>query len=95
MKRKRGKKFVYRGDDAEGVQKTVTENETNPFENHSKSKRQKKDEEAREGLVEEYKNRGRESTFVDKRIGERAKNLTDDQKMHLRYMKEQKDRVGL
>lgn len=45
--------------------------------------------------MEEYKNRGREGTFTDKRIGERAKNLTEDQKMHLRYMKEQKDRVGL
>lgn len=65
--------------------------EQNPFELRSKSKRIKKDIEVRETLIDEFKNRGRLSTFVDKRIGEGKAGLSQDDKMKLRYLKEQKD----
>ena len=97
VKRKRGKKFAYHGaeTDAAALEKKVREEDANPFENHAKSKRAKKDAEAREGLVEEFKNRGREASFVDKRIGVKAKNMSEDEKMRLRFLKEARDRSGL
>ena len=45
VKRKRGKKFVFHGNDQ--INNSNTKNEKNPFEDHSKSKRAKKDAEVR------------------------------------------------
>jgi len=47
--------------------------------------------EKRQGLVSEFRNRGKNSEFVDKRIAERATGMTEDDKMKLRYLKEQKN----
>jgi len=94
-KRKRGKKFVYQGGDekaANELQEKAKE-EKNPFELHSRSRKIRKDAAVREGLVEEYKQRGRLSDFVDKRIGEGNSQLTEDDKMKLRYMREQRDQL--
>jgi hypothetical protein len=44
------------------------ESSSNPFEDHSKSKRAKKDTELRSGLIDEFVNRGRNSQLVDNRI---------------------------
>jgi nucleolar protein 14 len=38
--------------------------------------------------------RGREGAFIDKRLGERAKNMTEDEKMKMRFMREARDRTG-
>ena len=57
LKRKRGKKFVFHG---EGAQEG-TEAAPNPFEEHSKTKRARKDLEKRQGLIEEYRNLGKNS----------------------------------
>ena len=93
VKRNRGKKFVYFGGDEQTAQKMEEEakKESNPFEVRSKSKRIKKDIDVREGLVDEFKNRGRLATFIDKRIGEGKAGLSLEDKMKLRYMREQKD----
>lgn len=69
VKRKRGKKFVYH-DEAQAKQAEAMKKESssNPFEDHSKSKRAKKDTELRSGLIDEFVNRGRNSQLVDNRI---------------------------
>lgn len=94
-KRKRGKKFVFQGGDEKAANELQEKAkvEKNPFELHSRSKKIRKDAAVREGLVEEYKQRGRLSTFVDKRIGEGNSQLTEDDKMKLRYMREQRDQL--
>ena len=76
------------------MQQKIKDKESNPFDNHFKSKRAKKDAEERQGLVQEFWNRGRESNFVDKRIAERAKNMTEDEKMRLRFLKEARENSG-
>ena len=45
LKRKRGKKFVYRGDNP--GEESKAEAQPNPFEEHSKSKRARRDLEKR------------------------------------------------
>jgi len=52
-----------------------------------------KDLEKRQGLVNEFRNRGKNSEFIDKRIAERATGMTEDDKMKLRYLKEQRDQA--
>ena len=53
VKRKRGKKFTYHGDAATAstLETEAKVAASNPFENHSKSKRAKKDMEARADLI--------------------------------------------
>ena len=45
-------------------------------------------------MIEEFKNRGRNSQFVDTRIGETSSRLTEDDKMKLRYMRVQKEELN-
>jgi hypothetical protein len=47
----------------------------------------------RKGLVEEFQQRGRNSEFIDKRIGEKSSRLSEEEKMKLRFMKEQRDQL--
>mmetsp|Transcript_36848 Transcript_36848/g.56409 ORF Transcript_36848/g.56409 Transcript_36848/m.56409 type:complete len:304 (-) Transcript_36848:350-1261(-) len=90
VKRKRGKKFVFLGDKQQAENQEKQEQESNPFEDHTKSKRARKDAEVREELLHEFKNRGRTSEFVDRRIGEKSVKMSDEDKMKLRFMAEQK-----
>lgn len=91
VKRKRGRKFVFHGDEKEAETMQQNAEIKNPFEDHSKSKRAKRDAEAREGLVEEFRARGRTGEFVDRRIGEKSSRLSEEDKMKLRFMAEQKE----
>jgi len=94
VKRKRGKKFVWREGEGE---KPEAKPEHNLFESVARTKFKgvtgDKDIEKRVGLVDEFKNRGKNSEFVDKRIAEKANGMTEDDKMKLRYLKEQKDQM--
>jgi hypothetical protein len=93
VKRKRGKKFAFHGDakEANELEKRAKTENVNPFEQHSKSKRVIKDVEVRQNLIHEFQQRGRNSEFVDKRIGEKSSRLSEEDKMKLRFMKEQRD----
>ena len=59
-KRKRGKKFIFHGQDGENAPKKQ-EDVTNPFEEHSKTKGARKDLEKRQGLIDEYRRLGKNS----------------------------------
>ena len=87
LKRKRGKKFVFHGDGAQEGNEAVL----NPFEEHSKTKRARKDLEKRQGLIDEYRNLGKNSQIVDNRIAQSSVKLSEEEKMKLRYIREQKD----
>ena len=90
LKRKRGKKFVFNsGED----QSKGDSQASNPFEDHVKSKRMKKDEEKRQELVTEYRRLGKNSMITDNRLGEQSSKLSEEDKMRLRYMREQRDQA--
>lgn len=91
LKRKRGKKFVYRDPNEES--KSTGDQAANPFEDHSKSKRARKDAEIRQGMVQEYRQIGRNSQIIDNRIAEKSSKLSEEDKMKLRYMREQKEQL--
>ena len=98
VKRKRGKKFRFFNseDNSEKTGETVNRkhNEfqsSNPFEEHSVTKKFVRDKQKRQGLEEEYQTRGKNNVMVDKRIGQYSKRMSDDDKMRLRYLKEQRD----
>jgi hypothetical protein len=96
VKRKRGKKFVYHGEEAEGAEKEEKTNiaaNRNPFEDHSKSNRARKDVEVRETMLKDFRDRGRNSTLVDNRLAEKSSKLSEEDKMKIRYMREQKDQL--
>jgi len=61
---------------------------TNPFEEHPKAKRAKRDAESRQGLISEFKQRSKNSEFIDSRIGEQSSRLSEEDKMKLRFMRE-------
>ncbi len=89
VKRKRGKKFVYLGDKQQAENQQKQAEESNPFEDHTKSKRARKDAEVREDLLSEFKNRGRTSEFVDRRIGEKSSKMTEEDRYSLFLVTEQ------
>jgi hypothetical protein len=95
VKRKRGKKFVFHGNKEAG--KEEDQEQANLFEKIASLKFKgvsgDKDMAKRQGLVSEFRNRGKNSEFVDKRIAERATGMTEDDKMKLRYLKEQKNQL--
>ena len=100
LKRKRGKKFVWRGSrdvndmtEATKEAKQASSSEPNPFENHTKSKRVAKDLDKRQELLAEYRKLNKNSVIKDHRIGEQSSKLSEEDKMKLRYMKEQRDRA--
>lgn len=43
--------------------------------------------------MEEFRTRGKNSEFIDKRIAENARGMTEDDKMKLRYLKEQRNQA--
>mgnify|MGYP006109550723 CR=1 FL=1 len=43
--------------------------------------------------MDEFRTRGKNSEFVDKRIAENARGMTEDDKMKLRYLKEQRNQA--
>lgn len=81
IKRKKGKKFVYRN--PEELAK-----KTNPFEDMSKKKLMKQGSKY-DGVRNEYQTKNISNTFIDRRIGENSKNLTQDEKMKLRFKAQQ------
>lgn len=90
LKRKRGKKFrYYEG----GQQSTKSTEVANPFEDHAASRKAAKDRLKRSDLIEEYKNRGKNNVFIDNRIGKTTSKLSEEDKMRLRYMREQKEQM--
>ena len=44
-------------------------------------------------MVDEYKTRGKNNVFIDKRIGKTNTRLSEEDKMRMRYMREQKERL--
>lgn len=81
IKRKKGKKFVYRN-------KEEAEKKANPFEEISKKKLMKQGSKY-DGVRQEYQNKNISNTFVDRRIGENSKHLSYDEKMKLRFKAQQ------
>ena len=91
LKRKRGKKFIWHGsrDVNEIVElKKSPGQEANPFEDHEKSKRARKDIDKRQDLLNDYRRINKNSVIVDNRIGESSSKLSEEDKMKLRYMRE-------
>lgn len=89
VKRKRGKSFKYHSDDIKQASEAEAKAKelTNPFENHGKSKRAKRDADNRVELVQEFQNRNKNTSFTDSRLGETSSRLTEEDKMKLRFMK--------
>lgn len=92
LKRKRGKKFVWHGsrdvNDVKEVKPTGGSGETNPFESHEKTVRQRKDLDKRQDLLTEYRRLNKNSVIKDNRLGESSSKLSEEDKMKLRYMRE-------
>lgn len=80
-KRKKGKKFVYKPKE-EKIEKI------NPFETLSKMKFMKQGK-AYDNVISEYNTKNLENSFVDRRIGEGSKILSQDDKMKLRFKAQQ------
>ena len=98
LKRKRGKKFVWHGsrdvrDEDNIAKKAPASAGSNPFEEHEKTKRMRKDIDKRQGLLEDFRKLNKNSVIKDHRIGESSSKLSEEDKMKLRYMREQRDRA--
>ena len=84
VKRKRGKKFKY---DPQKEKEALEKH--NPFEEFSKKKFIKKNNNEFKQLITDYQTKNNVNSFKGNRIGENATNLTYDQKMKLRYKAQQ------
>ena len=96
LKRKRGKKFVWRGSrdvNDQGQNSAAAPANTNPFEEHEKSKKVRRDQDKRQELLDEYRRLNKNSVIKDNRIGEGSAKMTEEQKMKMRYMREQRDQA--
>ena len=93
LKRKRGKRFVWQAKNDEATDKKSKEQEANPFEEHSKSKKFARDLEKRQEMLQEFRKLGNNSQLIDNRIAEKSSKLSEDDKMKLRYIAEQRDRA--
>ena len=82
IKRKKGKKFVYRNPTEE------LEKKTNKFEDMSKKKLMKQGPKY-DGVRNEFQTKNISNSFIDRRIGENSKNLSQDEKMKLRFKAQQ------
>ena len=79
VKRKRGNKYIV-------IQKqNKITNKENPFEEISKKKFIKYNTNQYKELINDYRNKNNVNLFKDNRIGEGSKNLSEDDKMKLRY----------
>jgi hypothetical protein len=85
QKRKKGKKFVYRNPTDLLANK---EAKKNPFEEYSKKKFHKQGK-GYQVVANEYQDRFKSNSFVDKRIGEGSKMLSYEDKMKLRFKAQQ------
>ena len=85
-KRKRGKKFVWRG--SRDVNESNTDKASNPFEEHEKSQRIRRDAEKRKEMLNDYRRLSKNSVIKDHRIGESSTKLSEEDKMKMRYMRE-------
>jgi len=83
-KRKKGRKFVYRNP-SDNLEK---DKKKNPFEELAKKKHTKQLKEYK-GIIDEYKDRFNSNSFIDRRIGENSKHLSQDEKMKLRFKAQQ------
>ena len=83
-KRKRGKKFKY-----DPQKEQEKEKKHNPFEEFSKKKFIKQNNNEFKQLITDYQTKNNVNLFKDNRIAENATNLTNDQKMKLRYKAQQ------
>ena len=94
IKRKRGKKFRYFGEGAEGST-SKKQQLVNPFEEHGASKKAERDRAKRTELIAEFQTRGKNNVFIDKRIGgsNASGKLSEEDKMRLRYLREQKEQL--
>lgn len=81
-KRKKGKKFVYRNP------ADIIEKKSNPFEDMSKKKLMKQGPKY-DVVRKEFQTKNISNTFIDRRIGENSKNLSQDEKMKLRFKAQQ------
>jgi nucleolar protein 14 len=81
IKRKKGKKFVYRTPEEK-------EKKMNPFEELSKKKFMKQGK-SYDTVVKEYNQKNFENSFIDRRIGEGSKYLSQEDKMKLRFKAQQ------
>lgn len=93
LKRKRGKKFVWHGNKEDSDKPQQTSSTDNPFESHEKVVRMRKDIDKREELLNEFRRLNKNSVIKDNRIGESSSKLSEEDKMKLRYMREQRDRA--
>ena len=95
LKRKRGKKFVWRGSRDVNDQGPSERGEapSNPFEKHHKSQKVKNDAEKRKELLDDYRRLNKNSVIKDHRLGENSSKLSEEDKMKMRYMREQRDKA--
>ena len=84
VKRKRGKKYIVIPKQNKIIKKT------NPFEEISKKKFIKSNTNQYNELINDYRNKNNVNLFKDNRIGEGSKNLSEDDKMKLRYNVQQR-----
>ncbi|CDW76429.1 nucleolar protein 14 [Stylonychia lemnae] len=87
LKRKRGKKFRFFDGENQPEGGKPKQTVENPFEEHSTSKK------ARSQLIEEFQTRGKNNVFIDKRIGATSSKISEEDKMRLRYLREQRDQL--
>ena len=81
LKRKKGKKFVYRNPEE-------FKKKNNPFEDISKKKLMKQSNKY-DTVRQEFQGKNISNSFTDRRIGENSKHLTNEQKMKLRFKAQQ------
>ena len=94
LKRKRGKKFVWHGSRDVNDQKSnfkPSPSQANPFEDHEKSKRARKDIDKRAELLNDFRRLNKNSAIVDNRIGESSSKLIEEDKMKLFSQKKTKE----
>ena len=83
-KRKRGKKYIVIPNLNKPIKKS------NPFELISKKKFIKSNTNQYNELINDYRNKNNVNSFRDNRIGEGSKNLSQEEKMKLRYNVQQR-----
>ena len=89
IKRKRGKKYKYDIESEKLRGKKNLIDAINPFEEMSNKKFLKSSTSQFSQLIKDYRNKNNVNYFKDNRLGEGSKNLTEDQKMQMRYKVQQ------
>ena len=89
LKRKRGKKYKYDIESEKLRGKKNLIDAINPFEEMSNKKFLKSSTSQFSQLIKDYRNKNNVNYFKDNRLGEGSKNLTEDQKMQMRFKAQQ------